>query len=344
MRDVPPRPGTPAPAVSVIVPVHNEPEARLRRCLDSFLAQTFPGEIEALLIDDASTDDSLARCIAYADACNTARVRFRVLRLYGNSGNAALPRNIGVAYSRGKYLAFLDSDDFMTADSYERLYNTAEADELDLIIFGIREAATAEHAEGYEVIPTQAQVDLGVTDIAALGYVVGSVCGSVTDHFIRRSLFSDNSTLEFVGFRYLDDTVVGYMSLVLSRRVRFVAECFYRATSDGGRKEHHLMLADIIDVWLEIKKRLGERYIRELEHNFDNAIVTTIASGLMQTTDPDIIKYILDKVQTVFIPNTYLTTAPQREFIYPHYRDLLKTWRKITPERFCELNGIARSG
>ncbi|GHU57688.1 hypothetical protein FACS1894133_1040 [Clostridia bacterium] len=357
-----------APDVSVVIPVHNEPERLLHRCTDSLLAQTFTGEIEALLVDDASTDDTLARCEAIAREYNEkadaaeqnrteqnkrhnettytvppgrARVRFRVFSLRENSGSAAVPRNIGVAYARGKYVAFLDSDDYMREDSYEKLYAAAEADGLDLIVSGIRAEIPPEVAESYDSPPKQACVDCGVTDIAALDYdVVRSICGSVTDKFIRRSLFSDNPALEFVGFRYLDDTVVGYMSLVLSRRVRFIADCFYRATIDGGRKDYHLVLADGIDIWLEVKTRLGERYIRELERKFDNDIIERIAVKLRKTTDPDIVKYILDKVQTVFIPNTYLATAPQREFEQPYYRDLLKTWRKITPERFCELNGI----
>ncbi|GHU57691.1 hypothetical protein FACS1894133_1050 [Clostridia bacterium] len=351
-----------APDVSVVIPVHNEPERLLRRCTESLLAQTFTGEIEALLVDDASTDDALARCEAIAreynekaDAASSdkLRVRVRVFSLRENSGSAAVPRNIGVAYARGKYISFLDSDDYMIERTYETLFRIAEEDRLDLILFGCT-VDVVNVADGkHEIVSTtdhplgEDVVALGVTDLAGIGYnILGKVTGGVTEKFFARTMFTENPELEFPHLRYLDDTVVGQLSVPFANRVRYIADCLGRKTGDGGRKFYHLILAESFSTWLEIKTRLERsgRLTHEVERLMDNLQLKRTATDLRNTTDSDIVVYILNKIKTVFLPNTFLTTAPQREFVEASLRDMIRLWRKITPERFCELNGIVWKG
>ena len=89
--------------ISVVIPVYNA-EALIRRCLDSILAQKGDCTLEVLLVDDGSTDDSVAVIESYNNPC------FRVFRQQ-NAGPAKA-RNRGLQEAKGRFVAFLDADDY----------------------------------------------------------------------------------------------------------------------------------------------------------------------------------------------------------------------------------------
>ena len=102
------------PKVSVIIPVYNA-ETYLKETLDSVVNQTLK-EIEIICIDDASKDSSLDILKEYAKNDK----RFTVLRQ--NNLHAGVARNAGIAVAKGKYVHFLDSDDWIDANTYAELY------------------------------------------------------------------------------------------------------------------------------------------------------------------------------------------------------------------------------
>lgn len=104
--------------VSVIIPVYNT-EKFLRKCLDSVCNQTLQ-DIEIICINDCSTDGSLEILREYAGKDN----RIKLIELFENGG-AAKARNIGIDIAHGEYIGFVDSDDFVDLDFYEKLYNKA---------------------------------------------------------------------------------------------------------------------------------------------------------------------------------------------------------------------------
>ena len=105
------------PEITVVVPVYNV-QAYLPKCIDSLLAQTF-GEIEIILVDDGSTDASGAVCDSYAG--RDSRIRVVHQRNAGVSG----ARNAGIRLARGRYLGFVDSDDWVDRDFCRTLYRGA---------------------------------------------------------------------------------------------------------------------------------------------------------------------------------------------------------------------------
>lgn len=107
------------PKVSVIVPVYNA-EKYLRSCVDSILAQTVR-DIELILVDDGSTDTSPAICDEYAVEDSRVKV------LHKPNGRAASARNAGLRIASGEYVAFVDADDLIVPEMYEKML-AAEAD------------------------------------------------------------------------------------------------------------------------------------------------------------------------------------------------------------------------
>lgn len=117
--------------LSIIVPVFNV-EGYLKRALDSILKQSSSIKYEILLIDDDSTDQSGAICDEYQDNYSNIFVR----HIENNGVSEA--RNLGISLSRGKYLYFMDSDDFLTDDFFEQIYPNLNG-KWDVLCFGYNE-------------------------------------------------------------------------------------------------------------------------------------------------------------------------------------------------------------
>jgi len=107
--------------ISVIVPVYKV-EMWLRRCIDSILAQTF-SDFELILVDDGSPDNCPQICDEYA------RRDSRVKVIHQKNGGLSAARNTGLDITRGKYITFVDSDDWIDSDFLEVLFrNIVEHD------------------------------------------------------------------------------------------------------------------------------------------------------------------------------------------------------------------------
>lgn len=117
------------PAISVIIPLYNY-EQYIGGCLDSLLAQTFT-DFEIIVVDDCSTDNSVAVAESYLPKFNG---RLKITRTKKNSGGGGyLPRNIGLNLSRGEYIFFADSDDFMVETALEIMYTAAKNSDADVV-------------------------------------------------------------------------------------------------------------------------------------------------------------------------------------------------------------------
>ena len=128
------------PAISVIIPMYNT-EKYIGECLDSILAQTFQN-FEVIVVDDCSTDSSYAIVESYAAKFGG---RLTLSRMEHNTGGAALPRNKGLAFSRGEYIFYVDSDDFITKTALEELYTAAKNYNADFVYIGSRYMYTTEN-------------------------------------------------------------------------------------------------------------------------------------------------------------------------------------------------------
>lgn len=108
--------------ISVIIPAFNE-EANIRKCLDSILKNSYKN-IEVIVVDDCSTDNT-------PNVLNEYKDRISIVRNKVNLGLGA-SRLSGLPYARGEYISFIDADDYISNDFYEKLYNCAKEHEADI--------------------------------------------------------------------------------------------------------------------------------------------------------------------------------------------------------------------
>lgn len=113
------------PEISVIVPVYNV-EQYLQRCVDSILSQSF-SDFELILVDDGSPDRCGAICDTYAEQDN------RVCVIHQENGKASAARNAGIEAAKGKWIAFVDPDDWIHQHYLRLLYENTD-NETDVIL------------------------------------------------------------------------------------------------------------------------------------------------------------------------------------------------------------------
>lgn len=110
--------------ISIIIPAYNA-EKYIKKCLDSLIKQT-KKEIEIIVINDGSKDNTEELIKSYTDS----RIKY-----YKNTNHGiGYSRNYGIEKAKGKYIMFLDSDDYVEKDICEKLYNKARNDDLDVVI------------------------------------------------------------------------------------------------------------------------------------------------------------------------------------------------------------------
>ena len=117
-----------SPDISIIIPVYNV-ENYLKRCLDSIINNTYKN-IEIICVDNGSTDGSMKILKFYEKKDD----RIVVLKQLKRGPSAA--RNMGLDNAKGKYISFVDADDFVSFNAYEILMEVAEKHKLDMVIFG----------------------------------------------------------------------------------------------------------------------------------------------------------------------------------------------------------------
>ncbi|MCK9265908.1 glycosyltransferase [bacterium] len=116
------------PLISVIVPIYNS-EKYLKKCVTSIINQTYRN-LEILLINDGSTDNSKNICNLFAKQDNRVRV------INKNSGGVSDSRNRGIKESTGEYITFLDSDDYWEIETLEIALSVIIKEEADILIWG----------------------------------------------------------------------------------------------------------------------------------------------------------------------------------------------------------------
>ena len=115
------------PKISVIIPVYNVADY-LDESLNSILNQTMIDDIEVIMVDDGSTDDSRYIVEDYALDYDNFQAHHK------ENGGAGVARNYGLQFAKGEYIHFMDPDDYINPQAYEKMYNLAIANDCDVVI------------------------------------------------------------------------------------------------------------------------------------------------------------------------------------------------------------------
>lgn len=116
--------------VSIIIPVYNA-EKHLKKCIQSVLTQT-EKDIEVILIDDGSKDESLHICQLYEKQDNRLRV------IHQENSGVSAARNKGITLAKGEYIGFVDADDWIDCEMYRLMLGEAKKTDADVVMCDAR--------------------------------------------------------------------------------------------------------------------------------------------------------------------------------------------------------------
>lgn len=244
------------PLISVIVPVYNV-EKYLKRCVDSIIAQSYPN-LEIILVNDGSTDNSWDLCKEIESLNNN------VIALSKPNGGLSSARNFGLQNCHGKYVGFIDSDDWIAPDMYKTLYSLISDNKADAAQISIKLSSSENESVPY--ITEKVYVFEGRTEIlhnylksttdGTGGY---SVCTCLFPYSIaKKYLFRNGKVNEDIDYKYkvLSD---------LNRFVRSNKRCYFYFQSGNSISAGRLKPRDF-DLY-EAAKELEK--LTSLEQNED---------------------------------------------------------------------------
>ncbi len=241
-----------SPLISVIIPVYNV-EPYLRECLDSVLNQTLR-DIEIICINDCSTDGSLAVLNDYASKDE----RIKVIDKRINEG-LSQTRNVGIAAASGKYMLFVDSDDFVDLNLCRKALDCAETNQAELVIYDFVPFRNAEELNANRKrVSTVATLD--ASDRASFLKIYAFAWTKM----IRSDLVHLLNLKFPVGLTY-EDTPVHWQLVTLAKKIAIMPErlCFYRQRSSSISYRTDWTLADKIDIYDSIRHFLVSHNLYE---------------------------------------------------------------------------------
>lgn len=184
--------------VTVIIPVYNT-EKYLKECIDSVLNQTYK-HYEVIIVNDGSTDSSVEIVKSYIKGHSNLR-----LLEQENKGQGSA-RNMAIKQAKGKYLYFMDSDDYILPDTIEKAYNKCEENQLDLVLFDGQAFYDSDFAEN--IILNYRYTRSGVYDEIYSGEVLLEKLIKNNDYFVSPCLYMLNKEIIYKHNLYFPEGII----------------------------------------------------------------------------------------------------------------------------------------
>lgn len=264
--------------ISIIVPVYNT-EKYLQECLDSILVQTHT-DIEVILIDDGSKDDSLSICQKYANIDKRVKVYHKE-----NSG-VSDTRNFGIEHANGEFISFCDSDDKIDSGLYQMLYNAMIEHDVDRVVSGYAYL----YDDGRRLYSKPRIQDGGYESNVILrkmiddGTLSGFLFSGVNNSLFRREIICKNNLQFDPLIRYNEDSLFSFQYMLHSRSIYSLQSkptYFYRQHRGSSTKKR-----TVGDKYEPLRQALWNMKLDEMDINFNVQMKRrTVTEALWQILD-----------------------------------------------------------
>lgn len=222
--------------ISVIVPAYNVGQY-IGKCLDSILGQTYPN-LEIILIDDGSTDSTGEICEAYRERDS------RIIVVHQQNQGALAARNAGIEQAQGKYIGFVDGDDWISEQMYQELYGLLKRYDAEVAVCkkNIYSDATGVCFAENDVIAAGYYADCQIADLSDnLFDQIGAESGvplNLCDKLFARELILQNYGNVNQGLRYFEDLALGFLCVLQAKGIVIINEPFYYYRQRSGSACH----------------------------------------------------------------------------------------------------------
>lgn len=262
--------------VSVTVPVFNTSKY-LKKCLDSLNQQTL-NEIEIILVDDGSTDYSGAICEEYS------KKNPKFITIHQKNGGLASARQTGLKTAKGEYVIVCDSDDWVEADMYKRLYEEAIKYNADIVICGY----FLEYTDG-RTVPSNIKFKADNGIINDNLEVLKKSTASSWVKLIKRSFFEKHNISYTKGINLGEDVLLTYKLLKYNPRIVAIDNRLYhyRRLFGGQSYTNSLSMKSILELnytyqWLK------KNYTQKRHTKFVTQKAVDLAFAMLRVDDLDL--------------------------------------------------------
>lgn len=238
------------PKISIIIPCYNT-EKYINKCIDSVLNNTFK-DIEVIAIDDGSSDSTYKLLTEYAK-----KDKRMIVSTKKNTGQANT-RNIALKQAKGKYVFFLDSDDFIELDYLEKLYNKA-IEGYDIVVSDAKEID-----EAGNIISIDTTINYSSDN--KINYILNNPgpCWKL----IKKDIITSNSLYFYEGRIYEDVAIVPAWG-IYANKIAYIPGIYYyylrRSNSTMGVEKYNPKFEDIFFSLDNLKKVFNGKYSEEME-------------------------------------------------------------------------------
>lgn len=238
----------------------------MRHCVDSILGQTFR-DLEVILVDDGSTDKSPEICDRYAvqDA--------RIVCIHQENAGAAAARNRGLKVAAGEYIAFVDSDDWIDQDMYEKMVDVAEAQNCDLVICDcLKESSAGSHIYTHELPGGYYNRDAMVSQYFPQLLMPDSMEYPITISncllLIRREIIIENQLSFPEGMRFSEDLLFGSEVGYFSQSMVYLKSYTPYHYRQNPASVTHTVFRDKWPLLLELYRRIKTSFEAKADFDF----------------------------------------------------------------------------
>ncbi len=248
--------------VSIIIPVYNTAD-KLNRCLDSVLKQSHK-DIEVIIINDGSTDESLNICKSYKSGDN------RVIIINKKNAGVSAARNSGLEIATGEYIQFLDSDDFINEDMSERLVAEIKENKVDVVICGYNKVDK-------NGIKKKFSKEVTITEISKFknkffeifkGALFNSPCNKLYKREKIKEYFKENLCMG-------EDLLFNLSYFLNCDKIKIIEDCLYNYHSLNENSLASQYSEDLFEIELMLYKEV-RRFLKECFNSDDYGEINAV--------------------------------------------------------------------
>ena len=209
------------PKISIIIPVYNA-EEELNRCVDSIICQT-EQDIEIILVDDGSDDESMHICQKYS------KEDFRVKVIHQKNAGVSAARNRGIEIALGEYIGFVDSDDWIEPDMFEKLLQEAENNDADVVMCDATTVCNDGHIQADTITQLSGNQILEKSDFtpSLLLEMAGSACRCIYKNDRYNDKLCKRPLAFPLGVKFSEDRIFNLYAFGQANKVCYLKESSY---------------------------------------------------------------------------------------------------------------------
>lgn len=267
------------PLVSIIVSIYNT-EKYLDKCINSLINQTYKN-LEIILVNDGSSDSSLAICNRYA------KTDKRIIVVDKENGGAAQARNLAISKSNGQYISFVDSDDYVANKFIELLVDNIDRAQADICACNYYKVYdNGNRIKNQHRRPTTIQLTNldGVRDVLLENSILETM---LWNKLFKTELFTKNAIKMPEGEIY-EDTRTLYRLLYYSNKIYYFDEPLYYYLQRPGSVMNHGVKLENLKLLTAIATETGD-WLNSKTKAFENEIQAYKITGLINS-----LNYMID--------------------------------------------------